>query len=134
MFTGIARVTTIVTAIAAGTLGAAAQTRQIAPQQSNPPLTQPAPPEEEDQGAPPRTMQGMPPGMMQGGYQGMMRHRPTMRMPMLKIMFAIMDTDEDGSISFDEVTAVHKRIFDAIDTDRDGKVTFDELDAFMRGP
>jgi len=53
-------------------------------------------------------------------------------MPMLKILFAIIDTDEDGSISFEEVTAVTKRIFDAIDTKNDGKITLEEIEAFIR--
>ncbi|MEP9373031.1 EF-hand domain-containing protein [Mesorhizobium sp. KR1-2] len=126
MFTGITRVTTIVAAVAISTIGAAAQTHQTAPQQSNLTVAQANPPEDEDQGAPPR--------MMQGGHPGMMGRRPGISLPMLKILFAIIDTDEDGSISFEEVTAVHKRIFDAIDTDKDGKITLDELEAFMRGP
>jgi Ca2+-binding EF-hand superfamily protein len=51
---------------------------------------------------------------------------------MMKIMFAIADTDGDGALSFQEVTAIHKRIFDAVDTNKDGKVTPEELQSFMR--
>jgi Ca2+-binding EF-hand superfamily protein len=51
---------------------------------------------------------------------------------MMKIMFAIADTDGDGALSFEEVTAIHKRIFDAVDANKDGKVTPDEMQAFMQ--
>ncbi|GAA3109004.1 hypothetical protein GCM10010520_61930 [Rhizobium viscosum] len=63
------------------------------------------------------------PGMMGGGM-------PMMRGFMTKIMFAIADTNEDGSLSFEEVTAIHKRIFDAVDANNDGKVTPEEIQAF----
>jgi len=36
------------------------------------------------------------------------------------------------ALSFEEVTAIHKRIFDKIDANKDGKVTLEELQAFMR--
>jgi hypothetical protein len=42
---------------------------------------------------------------------------------MMKIMFAIADPDGDGALSFDEVTAIHRRIFNASDTNKHGKVT-----------
>lgn len=73
--------------------------------------------------------------MMEGGLMqpGMTGDVPMMmRGHMMKIMFAIVDTDGDGALSFEEVTAVHKRIFDAVDTNKDGKVTPDEIQAFMR--
>lgn len=56
-----------------------------------------------------------------------------MRGHMMKIMFAIADTNGDGALSFDEVTAIHKRIFDLIDANKDGKVTPEEIQAFMQG-
>ena len=65
-------------------------------------------------------MGGMRGGMMGGGH-------------MMKVMFAIADTNGDGALSFDEVTAVHKRIFDVIDANKDGKVTPEELQRFMQG-
>jgi len=49
----------------------------------------------------------------------------------MKIMFAIADTDEDGALSFEEVTAIHKRIFDAVDANN-GKVTPEEIWAFWQ--
>jgi hypothetical protein len=86
-------------------------------------------------------------GMMGGGMmgmarQGMMSHakgafagRAMGMMPMsgaahMKILFAIVDINEDGALSFDEIMAVHKRVFDMIDTNKDGKVTMEELEAF----
>lgn len=64
--------------------------------------------------------------MMDGMGQGMMDDGPRMRM-----MFAIADSNGDGSLSFDEVTAIHKRIFDAVDANKDGKVTPEELRKFF---
>lgn len=55
-----------------------------------------------------------------------------MRGHMMKIMFAIADADGDGALSFEEVTAIHKRIFDEVDANKDGKVTPEEMQAFMR--
>ncbi|MDR9808512.1 EF-hand domain-containing protein [Rhizobium hidalgonense] len=69
----------------------------------------------------------MPPGM----YPGMRMMGP-MRGHMMKIMFAIADSDGDGAISFDELTAIHKRVFDAVDANDDGKVTPEEMQAFMQ--
>ena len=70
-------------------------------------------------------------GRMHRGMMGMMDGGPMPR-HMMKIMFAIMDADGDGTVSFEEVTAIHKRIFNAIDANKDGKVTIEELEAFMR--
>ena len=76
------------------------------------------------------------PGMMGRGMMGpgMMRNEPMMgrRGHMMKVMFAIADADGDGALSFEEVTVIHKRIFDSVDADNDGKVTIDEVQAFMR--
>ena len=89
-------------------------------------------------------MQGMSPGMMgpmmqgRGGPgmmgQGMMRHEPMMgrRGHAMKVMFAIADADGDGALSFEEVTVIHRRIFDSVDADDDGKVTAEEVQAFLR--
>lgn len=68
---------------------------------------------------------GMMSGMMQPRMMGMPRH-------MMKIMFAIADANGDGALSFDEVTAIHKRIFDRVDANKDGKVTPEEAQAFMQ--
>jgi hypothetical protein len=75
--------------------------------------------------------QGMMGGMMQPGMMGGM---PMMgaRGHMMKIMFAIADMDGDGALSFEEVTTIHKRLFDKVDANKDGKVTSEEVQAFMR--
>lgn len=84
------------------------------------------------------------PGMM-GGMMGQGMMCPMMRssmmggMPMMgprghmmKVVFAIADTNGDGALSFEEVSAIHKRIFDRVDANKDGKVTPEELQTFMR--
>jgi len=70
-------------------------------------------------------------GMMQPWQMGEM---PMMRMHthMMKIIFAIADTNGDGSLSFDEISAIMKRIFDQIDANKDGKITMEEVTAFMQ--
>jgi hypothetical protein len=70
-------------------------------------------------------------GMMQHGQKGDM---PMMRMRarMMKIMFAVVDTNGDGSVSFEEISAIQKRIFDQIDANKDGKITMEEVTAFMQ--
>jgi hypothetical protein len=76
----------------------------------------------------------MQPGMMGQGMQGMM-DRGTMGMPgpaPMKIFFAIADANGDGGLSFDEVTAIHKRIFDRVDANKDDRATPEEIQAFMR--
>ncbi len=68
----------------------------------------------------------MQPGMMGRGMMGMSGPAP------MKIFFAIADANGDGGLSFDEVTAIHKRIFDRVDADKDGRATPEEIQAFMR--
>lgn len=84
----------------------------------------------------------MDPDMMGRGMMGQdMMDRPGMmgtmpmmgmRRHMMKFMFAIADTDGDGALSFEEITAIHKRIFDKVDANRDGKVTPEEIQSFMQ--
>jgi hypothetical protein len=80
--------------------------------------------------APPAAQPGQP-SMMPSG---MMRHEPMMgrRGHAMKVMFAIADADGDGALSFEEVTVIHKRIFDSVDADDDGEVTVEEVQAFLR--
>ena len=66
-------------------------------------------------------------GMMGGG--GMMGHGAAMR-----FIFALMDSDGDGTVSLQEFQAAHEKIFKAMDTDKDGTLTLEEIQAFMRGP
>jgi Ca2+-binding EF-hand superfamily protein len=69
--------------------------------------------------------------MMRGGFTGgpgVIGHPITMRM-----IFALMDTDGDGSIELPEFQAAHERIFKAMDTNKDGHLTLEELETFMHG-
>jgi hypothetical protein len=75
------------------------------------------------------------PGMMgRNMMQSGMGRMPTMGMRghMMKFMFAIVDVDGDCALSFEEVTTVHKRIFNRVDANKDGKVTPEEVQTFMR--
>ena len=78
----------------------------------------------------------MGPGMMGGADDGRHDGRENAddgpARHAMKMMFAIADADGDGALSFEEVTAIHKRIFDRVDADKDGKVTPEEIQAFMR--
>jgi predicted lipid-binding transport protein (Tim44 family) len=110
--------------VAAGPTASAAQTTSADPHHPDSTLAQATPP-----AAP--GGQGMMSGMMQPGMMGGMQMRG-MHGHTMKIMFAIADADGDGALSFEEVTAIHKRIFDGVDADKDGKVTPEEVQAFMR--
>jgi hypothetical protein len=66
-----------------------------------------------------------------GGMMGrgrMMGHGAAMR-----FIFALMDSDGDGTVSLQEFQAAHEKIFKAMDTDKDGTLTLEEIQAFMRG-
>lgn len=133
-------------AAAGVTTGAAAQTTAADPHHPNTTLAQATPsPESGDmagqgQGAQPGQPGMMPPGMMGRGMMGGMMQPGMMGgMPMMgmrghtmKIVFAIADVDGDGALSFEEVTTIHKRIFDKVDANKDGKVTPEEVQAFMQ--
>lgn len=150
--TALSRTTALAAIIAAGvTTGAAAQTATPDPHhpgalaQATPPA-QPGGTGAQGQGAQPGQSGTMPSGMMGRGMMGqgmmgqgmmqpgMMGAMPMMRMRghMMKIMFAIADANGDGGLSFEEISAIHKRIFDRVDANKDGKVTPDETRDFMR--
>jgi hypothetical protein len=78
--------------------------------------------------------QGMTCPMMRSGMTDGTGAMPMMgpRGHMMKVIFAIADTNGDGGLSFEEVTAVHKRIFERVDGNKDGKVTREEIQTFMR--
>ena len=52
---------------------------------------------------------------------------------MLRMMFALMDGDGDGTISLAEFQVAHERIFKAMDSNKDGQLTLEEMQAFMQG-
>ncbi len=51
----------------------------------------------------------------------------------MRIIFALMDSDGDGTISLEEFQAAHQRIFKAMDADKDGTLTLEEMQNFMHG-
>jgi len=63
---------------------------------------------------------------------GMMGHG-MMSPGMYRMMFALMDTDGDGTLSLEEFQAAHAKIFKAMDANKDGKLTLEEIEMFMRG-
>ena len=52
---------------------------------------------------------------------------------MMRMLFALMDSDGDGTISLQEFQAAHERIFKAMDANKDGRLTLDEIQSFMQG-
>jgi EF hand len=77
----------------------------------------------------PGTMGMMGRGMMGGGMMGSaMGHSIMMRM-----IFSLMDSDGDGTISLQEFQAAHERIFKGMDSNKDGRLTEEEMQAFMQG-
>jgi Ca2+-binding EF-hand superfamily protein len=69
--------------------------------------------------------QGRGPGMMWGG--GLPMHSGMMPM----MMIAVMDTDGNGSISYEEVEAVHRRMFNLLDKDKSGELSPEEMQDVM---
>ena len=74
-----------------------------------------------------RDMMGGMVGRMMGG--GMIMGPPIM----MRMIFALMDADGDGTISLQEFQAAHERIFKAMDANKDGRLTPEEMQAFMQG-
>ena len=74
-------------------------------------------------------------GVMHGGMMGggMMRHHAMANPLMLRMIFALIDEDGDGTVSLQEFQAAHERIFRAMDANKDGVLTPDEMTSFMSG-
>ncbi len=51
----------------------------------------------------------------------------------MRIIFALMDSDGDGTISLQEFQAAHEKLFRAMDANKDGSLTLEEMLTFMRG-
>ncbi len=78
-------------------------------------------------------MMGRGMGMGYGPARGVMGP-PGMGSPLfMRMMFALTDTDADGTVSLQEFQAAHERIFKAMDANKDGVLTLEEIQAFMRG-
>ena len=70
-------------------------------------------------------------GMMRGG--GMMGADGMHSGMMMRMLFAMMDSDGDGTVSLQEFQAAHERIFKAMDANKDGVLTMQEIQDFMGG-
>ena len=75
---------------------------------------------------------GMMGGRMMGG--GMMGPGGMMNPFAMRIMFALMDADGDGTVSLQEFQTAHERIFKAMDANKDGVLSLEEIQTFMREP
>ena len=71
--------------------------------------------------------------MGQGGMMGRGMMGPMGGPVMMRIIFSLMDSDGDGTISLQEFQAAHERIFKAMDANKDGRLTLEEMQAFMQG-
>jgi Ca2+-binding EF-hand superfamily protein len=77
---------------------------------------------------------GMMRGMMGRGMMGGMMGPGAMMSPLaMRIIFALMDADGDGTVSLQEFQTAHERIFKAMDANKDGVLSLEEVQAFMRG-
>ena len=120
--------------LACGGIAANAQQTPGGPmQQDHHPQTQQQPTDHEGRG-----MMGqggmMGRGMMgQGGMMGRGMMGPMGPAMMMRIIFSLMDSDGDGTISLPEFQAAHERIFKAMDANKDGRLTLEEMQAFMQG-
>ncbi len=112
--------------LACGTAAVLAQSQTTPDQQKMQP-----PPMAQGSGGPMGWMMGqMPGGMMGRGMMGGGMMGP----PLMRLVFALVDTDGDGTISLQEFQAAHERIFKAMDSNKDDKLTLEEMQAFMHAP
>jgi len=72
-------------------------------------------------------------GMGMMGRGGMMGPGGMHSGMMMRMLFAMMDSDGDGTVSLQEFQAAHERIFKAMDANKDGVLTLEEIQAFMQG-
>jgi hypothetical protein len=72
-------------------------------------------------------------GMGTMGRGGMMGAGGTHSGMMMRVLFAMMDSDGDGTVSLQEFQSAHERIFKAMDINKDGVLTLEEIEAFVHG-
>jgi Ca2+-binding EF-hand superfamily protein len=56
-----------------------------------------------------------------------------MHSTIMRIIFGMIHANGDGKLTLEEWQAAQERMFKAMDTDHDGTVTFEEMEAFMHG-
>src|SRR6476660_3880895 len=64
---------------------------------------------------------------------GMMGSGGMMSPLAMRMIFALMDSDGDGTVSLQEFQTAHERIFKAMDANKDGVLTLEEIQDFIRG-
>jgi len=132
----------LVTAIVAcSAIGASAQQNPPVPmarpdQRQQQPTEQGSPGAREQGGMMGHGMMGegmMGRGMMREGMMGRGMMGPMMSPLAMRIMFALMDADGDGTVSLQEFQTAHERIFKAMDANKDGVLSLEEIQDFMQG-
>jgi hypothetical protein len=78
-------------------------------------------------------MMGRGMGVMGRGMMGRQIMGPMMTPLAMRMIFALMDGDGDGTVSLQEFQTAHERIFKAMDVNKDGVLTLEEIQGFMRG-
>jgi hypothetical protein len=51
---------------------------------------------------------------------------------MMRMLFALMDSDGDGTVSLQEFQTAHERIFKSMDANKDSRLTLEEIQAFTQ--
>jgi Ca2+-binding EF-hand superfamily protein len=65
--------------------------------------------------------------------RGWMGHGAMMHPFVMRLIFSLMDSDGDGTVSLQEFQPAHERIFKAMDANKDGVLTLEEMQNFMHG-
>ena len=125
--------TTAASILACGTAGASAQEDTDNPVMQQLEQAQQDPTDEANPDASGHSMmrQCMSGDSMMGRHT--MRHGEMRGVFAMRIIFALMDPDGDGTISLEEFQAAHERIFKAMDADKDGTVSMEEMRDFFHG-